>query len=466
MRRSRWTAAAVALAAVLVGGCATTVAGTAEPDPAGLSSASSTTSASTTEGSTTDCSTTDSSTTDSSTAATSGPAGSEASSTTASTPSVSGSSTGSFPSSSESSTGSSTGSSTTASSSTGSSVAYPTTPLRYNRTPSTKSGANLLEGRRIASALVVPTFIDPTYISSSVFSTLPLRGPSAMSSLFVDPVPSVAQRAGMVTGFSSARRSTTGALLVAAFEFGTATQASAAVPALAAASVSKEFDKGKATVPGYPAAAGWYGSTTSDGPYLQSFLAQGRMVLYVYISGKKQPTAQQAALAAKTFKAQSAAFTAFTPTAPAALMQLPVDPVGLLAHTIPNTGDNATVVDGYMTAAGQLHYDSDPVGTKALFARAGVDAVGGGRATVYRARTADGAAAVRDAFVAGTQRANSMQPYRLTATSPGASCLQDALDSKYYCVGVRGRYAFELSADSEGDINAATSAQYQLLAGF
>lgn len=460
MRRSRWTAAAAALAAVLVAGCATTIAGTAEPNPAGLTSAPTSSS--------TDLSTSDSSGESTSTESSSTESTSTESSGTESSP-ISSSSTDS--SSPESSTDQSTSSSETTgssspSSSSGSSAAYPTKPLEYNRTPSTASSANLLEARRMASALVVPTFIDPSYTRGGNFSTLPLRGPTAMSVLFAAPVPSVAQRAGMITGFSSARSNTTGALLVAAFEFGTAAQATAAVPALTAAAVNKDTDKGKAAVPGYPAAAGVYGSTTESGAYLQSFLAQGRIVLYVYIDDKKQTTAQQAALAAKTFKAQSAAFAAFKPTAPAALMQLLVDPEGMLSHTLPNTGDNVTVVDGNMTAAGQLHYDTDPVGTKALFAKAGVDAVGGGRVTLYRAKTADGAAAVRDAFVAGTQKANSMRSYQLATPVPGAKCLQDALNSKYYCVGVRTRYAFELSADSEGDINAATAAQYQLLAGF
>jgi hypothetical protein len=461
MKRSRWTAAAAALAAVLVAGCATTIAGTAEPNPVGLASMTGTSASSVTVTSSSDTSSTDTSSTDTSSTDTSS---TDTSSTDTSSTEASTSSSTSTDSSTYSSAGSSTQSSTSTSS--GSTAAYPTTPLEYNRTPSTQSSANLLEGRRIASALVVPTFIDPAYTRNSGFSTLPLRGPSAMSSLFVAPVPTVAGRAGMITGFSSARRSPTGGLLVAAFEFGTAAQAGAAVPALAAASVNKEFDKGKAAVPGYPAAAGLYGSTTSDGPYLQSFLAQGRMVLYVYISGKKQTTAQQSALAAKTFKAQSSAFATFQPTAPTALMQLPVDADGMLAHTIPNTGEDMTVFDGNMTAAGQLHYDTDPVGTKSLFASAGVDAVGGGRTTLYRAKTASGAEAVRDAFLATSQRAASMRPYQLTATAPGAKCLQEALDSKYYCVGVRSRYAFEVSADSEGDINAAMGAQYQLLSGF
>lgn len=451
MRRRRLTAAAAALAAVLVAGCATTVAGTAEPDPAGLtnSATSSTTGPDTTSSPATTAPET-------SVPETSGPetSGPETSSTgqsaTGSVPTSSGA-----PSSEDSSSGA-----------TGAATAYPTTPLPYNRTPSTQLSANLLEGRRIASALVVPTFIDPAYIRGGNLSTLPLRDASATKILFVDPMPSVAQRAGMITGFSSARSSTTGALLVAAFEFGTAAQATAAVPAMAAAAADKDSDKGKAVVPGFTAATGQYGSTTESGAYFQSFLSQGRLVLYVYISDKRQTATQQAALAAKTFEVQTASFAAFKPTAPTALMQLPVDPEGMMAHTVPNTGDDLTVIDGYMTAAGQLHYDTDPVGTRALFARAGVDAVGGGRATVYRAKDAAGAAAIRDSFVATSQQANSMQPYQLAAQVPGAKCLQAALNSRYYCVGTRSRYAFELSADSEADINAVMSAQYQLLAGF
>ncbi len=464
MTRRRLTAAVAALAAVLVAGCATTIAGTAEPNPAGLTTSSSSSksgsSPSSSDTSTSDTSSSetsaDTSSSDVSSSDTSAPSSSD--STAASTTSLPSTSGG--PASSEDS---STASSSTESSA--ASQAYPTTPLRYNRTPSTQDSANLLEGRRIASVLVVPTFIDPAFIRGGNLSTRPLRGPSAMSVLFTAPVPSVAQRAGMITGFSSARSSTTGALLVAAFEFGTAAQATAAVPALADASVDKENDKGKAVLAGYPTAAGQYG-TTSDGIYLQSFLAQGRMVLYVYATDKKQSAAVLGTLAAKTFKVQSAAFGTFKPTASTALMQLLVDPEGMMAHTIPHTGEDLTVLDGYMTAAGQLHYDTDPVGTKALFAGAGVDAVGGGRATVYRAKDAAGAAAVRDSFVATSQKANSLQPYQLTSQAPGAKCLQDALNSTYYCVGIRDRYAFELSAESEADINAVVAAQYQLLAGF
>ncbi|MGI8591026.1 MAG: DUF7373 family lipoprotein [Nakamurella sp.] len=344
---------------------------------------------------------------------------------------------------------------------------YPSAPLQYNRTPTSPESANVLEAHRIANYLVVPSFIDGTYTRGADLSTLSYKGPASMSILFVDPMPAVAQRAGMITGFSSARGDgSKNALVVAAFEFPTDAKATAAVPAFVSAVANSKDDKGEAAVPGFKAAAGRYG-TSGTQPYFQAFLAQGRMVLYLYISGPGLKTpALQAALAAKTFTAQTAAMSHYTPTAADKLMQLPVDPGGLRAHTLPNSKDDATVNDGVFTAAGQLHFDSDPITTKAIFDSAGVDVVADGRASVYRARDANGAKLVQADFIASTQSTQkSMQPYQPTSGAADRTCLQQALSSYYYCVGTSGRYAYELSAKSEADINAALTAQAALLAG-
>ena len=215
-------------------------------------------------------------------------------------------------------------------------------------------------------------------------------------------------------------------------------------------------------------AAGWYGAFSSDYGYYQVFLAQGTLVLYVWVTGPKLNTPTlQAARIANTLKVETAAMATYVPTPAAKLMQLPIDPTGLEAHTLLNTGDNATIFDGVMSAAGQLHYDSDPVGTQKLFAAAGVDLVSDGRANVYRAKDAGGAAIIRDGFIADTQKSSSgWTAYTLTAAVSGVSCLQQALNSRYYCVGVAGRYAFEVSAQSTADVNAAVLAQYQILQGY
>ncbi len=467
-RTSRWPLAPRKLAvagvvvAVLVGGCASTIAGSPEPNASAVAAVTGSSSSSTFPG----------------TAESSGDLPPLTGSTDSSDePSTDSTPTGSTPTgsspvpSSTESTGSSDSEDTSVSASSptasgSASQTYPTAPLNYPKNPQTQDSARLIEGRRIAGSLVPPTLIDPSYTSGGDISTLPLRGPAAMAVLFTPPVPTVAQRAGMLSGFSSARTDgAQNALLVAAFEFGTAAQAKAAAPALAAAAADKDSDKGKAVVPGFPTSTGWYGNLDEGRTYYQSFLAQGRMVIYVYISGKKLATpAQQGALAAKTFLLESAGIGKFVPTAPDKLMSLTLDRDGLRAHTLPRS--QPTVKDGIYTAAGQLHYDSDPVGTRTLFGGAGVDLVSDGRATVYRATNAAGATAIRDDFVAFVQKSGSMQPYSASVGVPSAKCLQEALNSSYYCVGTQGRYAFELSADSEGDLAAAMKAQFDLLGQF
>jgi len=459
MGSSRSALLASVLGTVLVAGCASTVGGTAQPNVAAIGALSQT-------------STSSSQTPTSPTTVSSPSSGAQSSveqsatATESATPVTTPSTTVSEPT-----TESSESASTAAQSSEnpGSSV-YPTTPLKYNKTASTKESANLLEARRIAGYLVVPTFIDASYTKGGNLSTLAYKSARSMSNLFPAPMASVAQRAGMLTGFSSARSdSGKNGFVVAAFEFGSAAQAKAAVPAFVAAAANKENDTGKAVVPGFPAAAGWYGDYDgASPPYFHSFLAQGRMVLYLYISGPRlNSPQQQSALAAKTFTAQTASMGKYVPTAPDKFMQLPVDPDGLLAHTLPNSSDEGSVNDGIYSAAGQLHYDTDPIGTRAVFTNAGVDMVADDRASVYRARDANGATLVQTDFIAYTQSTDkSMQPYTLTADVKDAKCLQQPLSSFYYCVGTQGRYAFEISARNEADINAAMTAQIALLTGF
>ena len=463
MSSNRSVLLAVTLGVVLVAGCATTVAGTAEPNGAAVSALASSTPTTSSEATSRSSETTASTTPEATTPEATTPSQSSESSATTEAPTGSTQSTAS--------TGNSTSSTVTSSrtaSTSGDSVpkTYPTTPAVYPKTPATAEQANLLEGRRIAGSLVVPTFIDESYTKGGNLSTLPFKGPRTLSILFSSPaIPTIAERAGMLTGFSSARSDKAGnALLVAAFEFGTAAQAAAAAPVLVAAVSDKKNDKGKAVVPGYPASAGWYGTLTD--PYFQSFLAQGAMVLYLYVSGPKLKTpALQAALAAKTFAVQSASMAKFVPTAPDKLLQLPVDPDGLLGYAIPDAPKDATVRNGVLGPAGELHYDTDPVGTRSVFGNAGVDVVVSNRATIYRAADNTGAMLVQADFIGFVQRTEaSWQPYELTAAVEDAKCLLQPLNSVYYCVGTHGRFAYELTAQSEQDINAVMTAHDALLA--
>ena len=55
--------------------------------------------------------------------------------------------------------------------------------------------------------MLLPSDYDPAYhINKGGFGTAPMKGPQALSSLFFDaPVPAVAERYGMITGFHTSR---------------------------------------------------------------------------------------------------------------------------------------------------------------------------------------------------------------------------------------------------------------------
>ncbi|MTD14377.1 hypothetical protein GIS00_10490 [Nakamurella sp. YIM 132087] len=341
---------------------------------------------------------------------------------------------------------------------------YPTTPRDIPATPASEESAALLESRRLASVVVVPTFVDADFTQVGSISTLPLKGPSALVVVLNDPVPEVARRGGMISGFAASRSTTDSdsGMVTMVLQYGTAAQATKAVTDLTAASADKESDTGKLTVPGYDKAGGWTGKSSSGGTYSHAFAAAGEFVLYSWVDSPADAY-DQPALIAKAFDAMTASADAFTPASGDALMKLPTDTDGLLAHTLANTGDNATVHDGLYDSSGVLVWDTDPIGTKELFADAGVDIVGLGRTNVYRAADDEGAAMVRDAFVEFTLGTDG----GWTEFSPDASgepkCAQQALNSVYYCMATSGRYAIELSASSESDLIAALNAQYQLL---
>ena len=341
---------------------------------------------------------------------------------------------------------------------------YPTTPRQLPETPQTDQQAALLEGRRIAGYLPVPTQIEPSYRKNASMSTLPLKSASALSLMLTDPAPDVAQRYGMLAGFMSARNTTDKkSMLVAALEFPDSGSAQKAAGALAEAA-HQDKDTGKVKVPGFDKAAGWAGKY-SDSSYSHAFLAQGALVLYAWVQdeGTGDPAAQ-AALLGQALKAETTAMAAFKPAGKDGMRKLPTDVDGILAHTIPQPSEDATVIDGIYTAAAQLHFDTDPTETGRLFQAAGVDQVAQGKLTVYRAKDSAGAARIRDLFIDMMKGTDSAwKPYEFPGSVKEISCIQQALNSLYYCVAVDGRYAVEGYSSSEPDLINAFTAQTELL---
>lgn len=448
-RTHGWQAAVAAIAgAALIAGCASTVTGSAEaaPEATGLTSQQSSTggeSSPSSEEATTDPPTT--SATESGPSSQPGPESSTASTGSTDTSSAS------APTSSSASGG-------------GDDAAmYPTAPRELNEHPSSEESAAALEGRRLAGYVVVPTELMPTYTAGKN-PTFPLKNGSAISLLLPDPVPAVATRGGMYSGFSSTRGTEDGsaAMVVGVFEYPDPAKAVGGATDLAAA--AKSDGDAKVTVPGFAKAVGW-NAKSSRGWYAHAFLATGSLVMYAWIEGKAAEKDKMPGYLAKYFTAQLAALKGFTPTPKDKLQTLLVDPEGVYSRTLPVEQGKGQVTDGYFTVTAMMHFMGDYAQDRKALTDAGVDVVGAGRSTVYRAKDNTGARLVRDVFYQEIRTQNAkMQDYPLP-DAPDVRCLQDALNSSYYCTGAAGRYAFEFRSDNETDVKKSVASQIAMLEG-
>ncbi len=323
----------------------------------------------------------------------------------------------------------------------------------------------------MANWVLVPAEIDPTYhIDKGGFGTAPMKGPQALSTLFFDaPVPAVAERYGMITGFHTSRETEAGdEMLICVMEFPDADKAAKASKAMAAAARTKEQDTAPANIPGMPTAYGWTGRyDTLDSRYIHTFYASGAQVIYLWMQTAIKGPKYLHAEFPKIYAAQVAALKTFTPVPQKDLMSQQLDPEGLLARTLPSAEGEGTVIDGTYTAKGFLHYMIDPLSDKKLYAETGVDLVATNGSTVYRARDALGAKAVVDDFVAQIAAGSpKMTPMTAPKGADYVKCLQDTLGASYYCVAQYGRYAVEMRQPDQVAMGKAVAAQGALLAGF
>ena len=447
--RRRRNLAALAGLCLLVTACSTAVNGAAIAPPGLTGAASSGPSSTPTDPFTGPASTTDSSTsTSSSSSQVTAPTDSSSASVTESTGSTS---TGSSdPTSSSDSTGESGGAGGD----------FPTTPQQIPATPQTEQQATLLESRRLGGYMVPPTVFAAQY-QRQVLPTGPYKNAAALSLLFSDPTPAVAEQNHMVAAFSAARNGTDNSGLVAAvFEF---PNAGAATKAAKAMSDSVKYTPA-AALPGFPTSVVTTHTSADGGPIVQAFLPVGPLVSYLWAEGAKGAAAADVAkIVTAGLTAESKAAAGFKPVS-GSLNTQPMDHDGLLAHTLPNTGDNATVADGIYTAAAELNFDSDPVATAKVFAQTGVDYVTLGRDSVYRTKNPAAAVTLRDGFIAE----NKAQDPTQQAVDPGALgaaavCTQGSSLQSFYCAIAHDQYMIEVNETSASRAIAVGQAQIALI---
>ncbi|ASX03575.1 hypothetical protein CKJ56_13500 [Mycobacterium intracellulare subsp. chimaera] len=329
------------------------------------------------------------------------------------------------------------------------------------------------EGRRLASVVVGPWEVDADLIDYAQIDSGVVKDTDAVNSLLGAPMGEALNGHNLVAGFASSRHTEKGpykGLLTMVLEMASPADAAAAATAMAAksGSLTLPFDTKPITtqpvpIPRYPATAApsyqWTAQYPDPGPRFSvtALTAHGQYVLaQTATSADKADTA--AGLVATTLDLQQPLIDKFKPTPPDQLAQLPLDPDGLMAHTLAPRQENESISDGIYDAHGALHLATeDPVHLAALFKSAGVQQVSYVLETrVYQ--TPDTASAAR--LVADMTGPNQVGGI---SGMPKAKCFNETLG--YWCVARADRYAFEMQNEQEHALHQMMAAQYRMLAG-
>ena len=342
---------------------------------------------------------------------------------------------------------------------------YPITAVPLAIAPSTGTGV-VLEGQRMADAVVVPSEVDATLRRLRVSNTGVVENAQALRADIGLSRANIVAKHHFIAGFSSSRHTgsepapeTSLVNLVMRFPDGGAAVAAAAE--LAATDVTQR----PTPIPRHRAAAA-SAFNMAQGAVVESFTPRGPYLLYQWVQTVK-PVETATELIAKTLDLQGPRVDQFLPTDPSMLAALPVDPSGLLAHTLSASPHAVTPDIGVYTPRAALHFQADPVDSAALFAATGVESVSIRDGTVFQAETATAAAHVAEQLTA-REIDSGATLIQGVAGLPNARCVDGGMDSqrtspRFRCYAAAGRHAFESSAEEQGDVRERTAAQYLIL---
>jgi hypothetical protein len=225
-------------------------------------------------------------------------------------------------------------------------------------------------------------------------------------------------------------------------------------------------------VPGHPGSSAVllnYNAENATKQEVTVFTAHGPYVLFQVAQHPKGPDAA-AELAARTIDLQVPLIDGFQPSNPTFFPQLPLDPTGLVARTLPPAPAEVTPMSGSAyPPPGALHAEANPVVVGPLLSAAGVDQVSIGQTTLYRAKDASGATGLAQALGDDAAKQPSTRSAASAAGLPTSRCLLVAdaagLVPKYLCLATFDRYAFKSSARDFTRAQQQLAAQYRMLAG-
>lgn len=351
---------------------------------------------------------------------------------------------------------------------------FPTTPRAPLGTAGDELRGGWAEGRRLATAVVGPWEVNPDLIGFAQLESGVVKDIDAVDALLGAPLGQALNGHHLLAGFSSARHTDKGPykdLINVVLELASPADATAAVTDMAAKGVSltTPFDTNPAptqplSIPRYPATTALSYNWTAHYPEpggprftVTALSAHGQYVLaQAATSADNADTAAQ--MIATALDLQQPLVDKFKPTPPDQMAQLPLDPDGLMAHTVAPRSENESISDGVYDAHGALHLaPDDPVHLGALFKSAAVQQV----AWVVETRVYQ----TPDSGSAARLVADMTGPHQVGRISgmPNAKCFNETL--AYWCVARADRYAYQMQNEQEHALHQMMAAQYRMLTG-
>lgn len=334
----------------------------------------------------------------------------------------------------------------------------------------------IVEGQRMADYVVGPWEVDPALIGIDQGTTLVWKDTTALANnLFGDIRGGIAAAHNFVVGFSSQRSTkppgqikTLGNVVL---RFPTPADATAAAAELGAPTPPPagigQSPEVPFPVPGHPeSTAVTY--TRGDGTAsVMSFTAHGVYVFFVAAAAQGGDVATAATLASKMIDLQGPRIDGFTPTTPDKFADLPLDPGGLAARTLPPAKtDRQTVYQGVWGAYASLHYSTEPVKSAAANAEAGVSRWVYLKSMVWETKDPDGAKKFLGALLAKDPD-DSAKPTGGVPGLPAAKCFSDNSEDpsqpSFACYFAVDRFVVNVASRQNVDVQQQAAAQYLML---
>lgn len=346
---------------------------------------------------------------------------------------------------------------------------YPTRPLSPLGTTGTMQTGVIVEAQRMANFVVGPWEVDPSLTNGYRMVAQAVTDARELTMIGPAETSSVARRHGFVNGFVSARQSegrTT--MLNAVLRFPDPSAAAAGAADLARAALPQQYKRAQpqpVTIPGRPdARASRYTFFDVDEgrPWtaVRAFTSHGQYVFTQLVESVGGPDVALA-LIANTVGFQGPVIDLFQSTDPADFAEIPLDPTGLLARTLPLPNAEPTAAQNARYGRrGALHFQDDPARSSPLFGETVMDLAAMAKTTVYRTIDAQAAARVADEFAAEVQGRGGRSVDGV-GFLPGSRCAEHG--DGFHCVATADRYAIEAQSRRATDARQQVAAQYVLL---